>query len=212
MADSTIDGNLRLSGNLILTDPTKSISSGVPRSWLTQDDNKVYSIPLTECFVWDSGAKLPTSASADDLAHITGTFGTSTDYISAGDCKALGATTRRCRFRIVLPPEYVGGQTVSLRVAAGMLTTVADTSCTVDFEAYKVNRDTLVSGGDLVTTAATTMNSLTFSEKTFAVTSGALVAGDILDVRMTIVCTDAATGTAVTPAVAAIDLVCDIKG
>jgi hypothetical protein len=56
------------------------------------------------------------------------------------------------------------------------------------------------------------MNSLTFSNRDFAVTSGGLVAGDVLDVRVSIVCTDAATATAVTPAIAAIDYLLDIKG
>jgi hypothetical protein len=38
------------------------------------------------------------------------------------------------------------------------------------------------------------------------------VPGDVIDVRMSIACTDAATGTAVIPAVAALQLKLDIKG
>lgn len=212
MADSTIDGNLRVNGNITFITSSGKFYPDVPRSNLLQDDNKVYPVDMATAVVWDSGAKLPTSASSDDLAYITGTFGTSNSYISAGDCKNLGATTRRCRFIVNLPPEYVDGQTVTLRLAAGMLTTVASSSCTVDLEAYLVGRSTLVSGGDLVTTPLTTMNSTTFANKDFDVTSGALTNGSQLDVRLTIVCNDSGTGTAVTPAIAAIDLVCDVKG
>ena len=40
----------------------------------------------------------------------------------------------------------------------------------------------------------------------------AVAAGDVLDVRIAIAVNDAATATAVTPTIAGIDLLCDIKG
>lgn len=52
-------------------------------------------------------------------------------------------------------------------------------------------------GSDLVTTSATTINSLTAAAKEFAITPTGLVAGDELDVRVTIAITDGATATAV---------------
>jgi hypothetical protein len=57
-----------------------------------------------------------------------------------------------------------------------------------------------------------TINSLVLAAKSFTITPSGLVAGDTLDVRIAIACTDAATGTAVTPTIAAIDLLCDIRG
>jgi maleate cis-trans isomerase len=51
-----------------------------------------------------------------------------------------------------------------------------------------------------------------FAAKSFTITSSGLVAGDVLDIRLTIAVNDAATVTAVTPTIAAIDLLCDIKG
>jgi hypothetical protein len=61
----------------------------------------------------------------------------------------------------------VAGETITLRLSAGMLTTVASSSCTVDVEMYLTNRESLVSGSDLCATSATTINSLTFANKDF---------------------------------------------
>ncbi len=78
-------------------------------------------------------------------------------------------------------------------------------------ECYEIDKITGISA-DLITTAATTINSLTFTTKLFVVTPAALIAGDVLDVRIAVACNDAATGTAVTATIAAIDLLADIKG
>jgi len=92
-----------------------------------------------------------------------------------------------------------------------MVTTIADTSCTIDIQCYKLDKVGGI-GSDICATAAMTMNSLVFSDKVFTITPSGLVAGDKFDVRIAITCTDAATGTAVTPTIAAIDRLCDIKG
>ncbi len=92
-----------------------------------------------------------------------------------------------------------------------MVTTVAGTSATVDVEAYKIGKDNTL-GSDLCATSAQSINSLTFSNKTFTITAGALAAGDVLDVRLAIAVSDAASGTAVIGAIAGIDLLADVKG
>ena len=143
--------------------------------------------------------------------YIGGTFGTSPPVVSAGDCKALGATSRYARFMVELPECYEAGETVTLSLSAGVVTTVASVSCTVDVECYELDKIGGI-GSDLCATAATTINSLVFAAKSFTITSSGLVAGDVLDIRITIAVNDAATVTAVTPTIAAIDLLCDIKG
>ncbi len=168
-------------------------------------------IDLGDLKIWDSGQPLTATAGTDDLAFTAGTFGTSNDYVQAGDVKTLTGT-RYARFFVALPPNYVAGQSVKIRFAAGMLTTVASTTCTIDCEAYLVGRNSLVSGSDLCATSATTMNSLSFADKDFTITATSLAAGDVLDVRVTIAFVDAATGTVVRPVIAAIDLVTSIKG
>jgi hypothetical protein len=112
---------------------------------------------------------------------------------------------------VELPECYEAGETVTLSLSAGVVTTVASVSCTVDVECYKIDKIGGI-GSDLCATAATTINSLVFAAKSFTITSSGLVAGDVLDVRLTIAVNDAATVTAVTPTIAAIDLLCDIKG
>ena len=145
------------------------------------------------------------------LALIGTTFGSTAPRITAGDCKALGATTRYARFMVELPECYEAGETVTLSLSAGVVTTVASVSCTVDVECYKIDKIGGI-GSDLCTTSATTINSLVFAAKSFTITSSGLVAGDVLDIRLTIAVNDAATATAVTPTIAAVDLLCDIKG
>ncbi len=192
----------------------EGLTPGLARSNLLQYNLQPYTIPWT---AWrQAGANemhvnLPGTAATDDLALIGGILGTNSPVIRAGDLKAAGATTRYARAHIVLPAEYVAGQTVVLRFHAGVETTVADNTCTLDVEAYRSDEEGGISA-DLCATAATTINSLVLANKDFTITETTLVAGDTLDVRIAIACNDAATGTAVTPVIGAAKLLCDTKG
>jgi hypothetical protein len=179
---------------------------------LVQDNLVAYDLPISDFRVFDAYQTLLGTPASDDLGITTGAHGTGLPYISTGDLKAAGATTRRARILFTLPPEYVAGETVQIRFAAGMVTTVADTSATVDAEVYVSARTTLKTGSDLVSTSATTINSVTFAEKTFTVTATSLSPGDILDIRVSIAVTDAATLTAVIGAIAHAEVQCDVKG
>ena len=206
---TTID-SLMVSGSI--TVKSDGISAQDRSSILRQDANAILPIDLTALRVWDAFAtNLPGTAATDDLALVGGTFGTSPPVVSAGDLKAVGATTRYARFQVRLPECYDSGETITLSLSAGMATTVADTSCTLDVECYKIDKVGGISS-DLCSTAATSINSLVFAAIPFTITSSGLVAGDVFDVRVAIACNDAATGTAVTPTIAAIDLLADIKG
>jgi hypothetical protein len=200
--DLDVRGSLKVRGSL----PT------IPRDSLTQDDFQPVEIPLTSLRVWDAFATPIGSPANDDLGITAGTFATGAPYVSAGDLKAAGATTRRARCLVALPYNYVAGQSVRVTLTAGMLTTIADTSCTVDVEAYKLDGDATVGGSDVVATAAQSMNSLTFADLDFELTPSTLDAGTLLDVRISVTCTDAATGTAVTPAIAGARIEVDLKG
>jgi hypothetical protein len=168
-------------------------------------------VPLTQARTWDAVAtNLPASASSDDLGLVSGTWGTNPARITAGDVKALGATTRRLYLAIPIPANYEDGQTIQLQVRAKMETTVADVSCTIDAEAY-VGADGAV-GSDLVTTVAQSMNSLTAAAYTFTINATGVDPGDLLEVRLSISSNDAATATAVTPAIYSIALLCDTRG
>ena len=192
-------GQLELGGN------------GLDRAYIAQDDDAIFPVDLGSLKIWDSGQPLTATPNTDDLGLIAGTFGTANLYVSAGDCKNA-TVTRRARFQVRLPDNYVAGQTVKLRLAAGVLTTLPTSTCTADAEAYLVGRDTNKSGSDLVTTSAQSIKSLTFADKDFTIDATNLEAGDVLDIRITIDSIDSATPTAVTPAIAAIDLLADVKG
>lgn len=198
-----------------VTNAAITSTAAIDRSKLAQDNLVEYNIPFTALRTWDDlSALLPGTAAADDLGLVDGTFGTNAPMVQAGDLKSAGATTRYARFIRELPAEYVDDETVNIRVRCGMITTVADTTCTIDVEAYLLDKDGALNGSptDLCTTAATTMNSLTAANKDFTLTDSSLVSGSIIDVRLAIACNDAATGTAVTPAIYSIALLCDVKG
>jgi hypothetical protein len=168
-------------------------------------------IPLTQARTWDAvQTNLPGTPASDDLGIITGTWGTNPIRITAGDVKALGSTTRRLYLAIAIPANYEDGQTIQLRIRAKMETTVADTSCTIDAEAY-VGADGSL-GSDLVTTSAQSMNSLTAANYDFTINPTGVDPGDLLEVRLSIASNDAATATAVTPAIYSISLLCDTRG
>ena len=207
---TTFQDDVRCNGGLVVVG---TISPPRARSELAQTALAEYPIPLTAFRVWDAlQTNLPGTAAADDLAISGGTWATHSLYLTAGDLKAAGATTRRARCVFALPPEYDAGETVNIRISAGMGTTIADTSCTVDVEIYVNGRDGTIDGSDLVTTAATTMNSTTFANRDFVVTATALLPGDELDIRVSITCTDGATATVVEPKLGAIEMLLDIRG
>lgn len=207
--------------NVALVIPASSISgnalSGNAEILHTQMRQRVlqpYPVNWANFRVWDAQTSNPVStAASDDLALLSAAFtasGAST-LISAGDCKNLGATTRRVAFFAEVPAEYDDGETIQIRIRAFMSTTVASTSCTVDLEAFIVGSGSTV-GSDLVTTAATTMNSLTASDKDFFIDGPSVNPGDLLLCRLTILCNDTATATAVTPTVSSVVLLCDTRG
>jgi len=69
-----------------------------------------------------------------------------------------------------------------------------------------------VLSSDLIATAAQSMNSLTAANYDFTLNSGSIDPGDLLECRLTIVCNDAASATAVTPLVYEVSLLCDTRG
>lgn len=202
-------GDVRVTGNLTYGGTLKP---DVARSNVAQEVG-TYPLNLTDFRVWDAmQTNLPGTAATDDLALIGGTFATGVPSIQTGDLKTAGATTRYARILIQLPPEYEAGETVVFRLHSGMVTTVADGSATIDLEVYLSGRETVVSGGDLCATSATSINSLTFADKDFTITATSLSPGDWLDCRLAITVTDTATGTAVIGCLGSFELRLDIRG
>lgn len=209
MATSITDGSLIVQGDLTVS----GTFNGVTRASINQTELAEFTIPHTAWRVWDAfQTNLPGTSAADDLGLYGGTWATNTPAIKSYDVKAAGTITLYARAMVRLPAEYDAGQSVAIRAKAGMQTTVADTSCLLDFEAYLSDEAGAVSGSDLVGTAATTMNSLTAANIDFTLTTTALTPGAFLDVRMKVVSVDAATATAVIARIGNVQLLCDIRG
>lgn len=186
-------------------------SAAIDRAKLAAEQRKE-NIPLEHLRVWDAfQTNLPTTAASDDLGLIIGTFGTDAVVVQTSDAKNTTAT-QRARFNYRLPIEYVDGQAISVVAWAGMKTTVSSTTATIDFEVYKKNDSTGLVGSDLVTTSATTINSLTAADKAFVIDPTGLTAGDELDIRVTIAITDSGTGTAVIGRIMKLYMLPTVKG
>lgn len=171
----------------------------------------VNTVNPTDWRTWDAlGTNLPGTPANDDLGIVTGTWGTDAPYIGTGDLKAT-TTTRRAACFITLPNDYEAAETVTLRAWAHMKTTVADTSCTLDFEVWRLDKDGTLGSADICATSATSINSLTSDDKDFTITASTLEPGDTLYVRMSVTVTDAATATAVIGAVEAVELLADLR-
>jgi len=184
----------------------------IPREDLEQDANKLFQIHPRSLFVFDSGEVLPAAGTADDLGFYQGTHGTNFPYVGTGDFKA-SSITRKARFTFTLPECYVPDGAIFIRFRAGMVTTIADTSCTIDAAAFKASSTAgaVITGSDLVTTAATDINSLTWDNFDFALDQSGFVPGDELDVLVTIAGVDAASATNVIGAFRAF-IGCTIRG
>lgn len=210
---ASFSGTLQIDAGSITGNKLAS-NAEILRSQLKQVTGNMVRITPFEWRVWNSGALL-TTAGTDDLGLVAGTFGTNVFTVQAGDLKAAGATTRYAIAHVYLPDHYDANETVEIRLTAGMQTTIADVTCTIDVEAYKVDDDgTPTADGDLCTTAAQSINSLTAADKDFTLdaTSTSFAAGDLIELRIAIACNDGATATAVTPVLYKAALLFDARG
>jgi hypothetical protein len=198
--DVVVDGSLRVTGSI---SPRKTATS-----LLVQRDNSPYVVDLTTFRVWDAiQTMLPATSATDDLGLYTGTFATNAPMIKTYDVKNAGAVSLRARVLIPIPAFYVDGETQTLRIVAGMGTTVASTTATIDVEAYLLDDEGGISA-DLCTTSAQDINSTTMTIKDFAITESG-VRGKTLDVRITIAVNDSGTGTAVIGQIGSVKFLAD---
>ena len=195
-----------------VTDGSISATAQIAVSKLAQQTVQEFPVPFNSLRVWDAITSLPpASASADDLGLVIGTPGTDAPTISTGDVKAAGVTTRKIGFELAVPHNYDDGQTIEVRVRAGMETTVADVTAYVDLQAYIVNGSGLV-GSDLVTTSLIAMNNLTAADCDFVLSAGSVDPGDHIMCVLTLSVEDSATATAVIANAYSVVLRCDTRG
>jgi len=217
MSQGSLSGTIAYVGEITIGDGSianASISStaAIASTKLAQDANKCYTIPIHAFRMWNMmGSLLPvTTATNDDMAIVNGTAGTDVPTLQGVD---FGLTTcdEKCGFEFCLPAEYDAGQSVTLRVRAAILTTVADTSLTLDANCYKSNRDGLASA-DICATAAQDMNFLAPANYDFVITPTGLVAGDRLLFVLAFAGVDGGDAGVMIPEISQVEILLDIRG
>lgn len=223
MALNTINGDTHVAGTFTatslqvsdgtVTNAKIASNAGIVRSKLAQEALAKFTIPLSDFRIWDAvNANLgATAVSDDDLAYVGGTFGSASPIVTTTDVVGT-SKTRRARVFVTVPAEYDGSESLQIRLSAGIIgSNAAQVSCTIDVEAYLSNKAGGV-GSDLCATAAASMNSTTFASYDFDITPAGIVAGDILDVRVTIAINDTGGAGACEGAIGSCELLCDIRG
>ena len=214
----SVTGTVSIHGTILpadgsITNNHISATADIARSKLDQNAAQEYVVPWFAFRVHDAiETLLPQPAADDDLGWpATQTMGAVTPYIETADLQSAGATSVYARFQFAMPPEYMPGEPITLRLRAGMITTVADTTATIDAVAYKADEDG-GAGADICATAAQSINILAAANKDFTITPAGIVVGDVLDIRIVIAINDAAEVTAVIGQVYKVSLLLDIRG
>lgn len=140
----------------------------------------------------------PLSAAPDetDLGLDADNFGTDGAFITSTVTNGGGATpsaSETARFQFALPPEYVAGTNVVLRVRC-RISAARHTSASVDVEAFKLDGEGSV-GSDICATAATSLTWTSFGDAFFTIAGTGLTAGNVLDIQITLATDDTNAGT-----------------
>lgn len=157
-----------------------------------------FTIAATDWRKTDGVTINPVTAATTNFGVVYGTDGTDFPHLETIDGKnATTIVVSRCCFK--LPENYIAGSAITIRVRAGMKTTVATNSgaTTMGLNVYSNSGVANLGSADLNTTAAQTINSLTAADKDFVITPTGLVAGQDLHIKLSLTVTDVATGTAV---------------
>lgn len=201
-------------GTLINADTTPGnifkANANIPTNRLEQRTFQPFVVPWESWRVFDAfGTLLPATAASDDLGLVGGTHGTDTPTIQTSDA-ASTSVTQKARVTVALPAEYDDAASVRLRFSAAMQT-VSDTSATLDVSVFESDKEGGV-GSDLYAGAAQDINSATWTDYDFSLTDSGLVAGDVLDVLITVAITDSATGANVIAEIGYVALQVDTRG
>jgi len=203
--DLTVPGSIRVVGSIT---PAKTKATILAIAQL-----QPFTVPMSRWREHDDYATVldGTPVAGSHLGVVGGTFNTNAPSLQTDDFGGNGAASHYyARGEIALPWEYVAGSGVTIRLHAGMLTTVASEACTVDLQVYKSDEDS-TSTGDLYAGAAQDMNSLVFGDFDFTITPGALSPGDLLDVMIDISADDDDDLGEMIGCIGSVQLLCDVR-
>lgn len=180
---TTFPGDLVVAGNVRLTGTVTPLKN---KADVLANESKELVIPLTSWRVWDATAtNLPETPAADDLGLVSGTFAAASPSLQTVDFGGTN-TTAYARAQITVPPDYVAGQSFTLRFHAACITTLADTTLTLDCAVYRSDEEIGISGDLAAAAVANNIKSLTAADIDFVITATAMNPGEILDVRVSI--------------------------
>ena len=147
--------------------------------------SKVVQLPIPDWRIWNSlDTQLSaTPASADDLAHVIGTFLTDAGYITTtaqtpGDANPVVSYARRV---VQVPITYQAGAALTFRIA-WTRPDAAATSMTLDVEAVREAAPSV----DICATAAQNINGAASGTADFTLTPTNVVPGETLNIRINI--------------------------
>lgn len=194
-----------MDGVTATTSELNYIDGGLARTNIVQDDAGTYTIPLGSVLAAD-GAALGASDTQGSGDHFIS--------YSSGVLKLMGnspASTTETDTSIVefsLPPEYVDGETVTVRIN-GEYTSDGD-SKTLDVVAYESTATNATVGSDICDTSVKTLTG-TDAAYDFTITPTDLKAGDILVFEVTTVFQDS-DGSVGEAEINSIQVLLDVKG
>jgi hypothetical protein len=174
------------SGSVLDIDATSSIASiadgAIARSKLTEDAlAQAMSVPIS--------ALRHTTGVPLTVAETAGGFNVSLSshvYLAQAEITDNETEVSVCHAQVTLPPEYVAGGDITVRLPVSIVKTAAavDNGSTIDLSVYKQAAGAV--GSDLCATAAQTFAAVdTWYNKDFTVTPTGLVAGDVLNLEIT---------------------------
>jgi hypothetical protein len=181
-----------------------------PRANMAQEDAIAYPVPIT-AWVYADGDVLNTTGAAGDPQIVMGGWGSGTGILRGQDAHGTTKTETVC-FDFAVPECYVAAETVSLTVTARYSDSGTGTMSakTIDAEVYEI-AEAGTASSDLCTTAAQTLTT-SMAQYTFAITSSAIAAGDILRVLLRIVLTESGGSGAQKAEFGGASIKLDIKG
>ena len=150
----------------------------------------IETFPLQDCKL-QTLLQLAATAASGVFGLSAGTFGSASPVL-VGETIAGDTKTDYTRFLWTAPADYVAASNVTLTIHARVSDTVSGAK-TLDVEAYKSNKEAGI-GSDICATAAQTLSSSAWANYAFTLTGTTLVAGDVLDIRLTGVLTGTQTG------------------
>lgn len=194
--DSTIEVNaalLRLKDGGI-TNAKINAAAAIDRSKLAEDALQAYGIPIAR-LMQTTGIPLAASETAGNFNVAVGT----NTILAQAEVTDNETEVSVAYFQFVLPAEYVAAGDVKVRLPVAIVKTggATDNGSTIDVEAYEQS-DAGAVGADLCATAAATFAALdTWYTKDFVITAAGLVAGDVINVKVTssVIDSEAGAGT-----------------